>query len=145
MPPTPDGENGENGETNGLKQHATYRDVLIMLVKAQQKLSRQNIKTAAAVRIRDEVSEEITEAILAIQQLRDTFADNAATTLQAIKDEIKELAASRITLTAIEQEIRDVKTDTKEIKASTDNPPARTWAQLAADTDQSPIPKKATA
>jgi hypothetical protein len=67
----------------------------------------------------------LVEAIESIEILRDALADNATATITAIK----ELCVS--CLLAIEQDVREIKANTTEIKANTENPPAKNWAQIA--------------
>jgi hypothetical protein len=71
----------------------------------------------------------MSDAIEAIKELRNTFADTATGTLKTLTEHIKELTASR--LPAIEQEIRETKVVTKGL------PSAETWATIAsaANTD----------
>jgi hypothetical protein len=82
---------GANGEKQAGGDAATFSNVINFLFDVEQKLRTQNIKTAAAVKIRDEVSKEIIHAIELLETMRDGFADNAITTLPAIKEELRKL------------------------------------------------------
>jgi hypothetical protein len=122
-------DDGNNDGNNG-KCHATFGGAIGKLESALNTLKKQNVKTPAAVQIRDDASTVISETIEAIKELRNTFADTATETLKALAEQIKEITASH--LPAIEQEIRETKVVTKAI------PSAETWATLtssAANTD----------
>jgi hypothetical protein len=124
-----DGEDGENGENTNPKQDATFTGTFDLIRNAHNKLRTQNIKTPAAVKIRDEVCAELIYAMDAIEELRTVFGDNATAALKALTEQIK---LNTSCLPAIEQEIREIKADTKEIKDSKNSPPAKTWAQQVA-------------
>jgi hypothetical protein len=112
-----DEDDGNNG-----KRPATFGGTIGRLESALNTLKKQNVKTPAAVQIRDEVSTVISETIEAIKELGYTFADNATETLKTLTEQIKELNALR--LPAIEQEIRETKVVTKGL------PSAENWAPI---------------
>jgi hypothetical protein len=102
--PPPDDENGEN------ELQTTFSCAMNLLSKALDKLKKQNIKTPAAVKISDEVCDDIRDAHEVLLVMKEMFqADYAKAALFTF--------TSRFS--AMEKEIRDIKANTTEIKANT--------------------------
>jgi hypothetical protein len=135
-PPPDDGANGENGENGGnggKKLEYTFTCAIEVLAIAVKKLEKQNIKTAAAVKIRDEVCNDIYDSLEVLQTMKDVFADQAETALFALTPR----------LSAIEKEIREIKANTVEIKDSAKEASLKkTWAQIANHSNHSSTKKQ---
>lgn len=83
----PDSEHGENQD---VEEHVTFSKAIKMVTQMLGKLAGQNVKTPAAVKIRNEVLEEMGEVIKAIQMLRETFGNHSAASLKVSLNEVKE-------------------------------------------------------
>jgi protein-arginine kinase activator protein McsA len=84
---TPGGENGENGEASP----PSISKVINKLSGAYNKLNGQITKATAAVQIKNEVCDEVQEAINLLRQLRKTLCGETIATLATMRDEMKEL------------------------------------------------------
>jgi gas vesicle protein len=98
---------------NGDVEPVTFSKTIKTVIQLFTKLSGQNVKTPAAVKMRDEVCEKMDEVIQAIKSLRAIHGDDPSTSIKATIDEVSEYIKAEI-----KAEINEASEDIKaEIKA----------------------------
>jgi hypothetical protein len=122
---SPVGENGENGDA---EDPVTFTNAIKMLSQMCVKLGEQNVKTPAAVKIRNEVCQELADFIEVIQGLRRISRNDFAAILKPtlyeviedIKDEIK--AEIKVEIKALDDTMKETMKEKTYAQATTSKP-----------------------
>jgi hypothetical protein len=99
-----------------------FRVVIEKLGNAYSMIKGQNVKTPAAVKVRDEVRDELDAILIHMQHLKNIFCDTAPTSLKAIAQQLEELKTATKELTATTKEATTTKSYSQ-VTAATPVPP----------------------
>ena len=119
----------DTSENDNLGNEVTFSQVIQKAHEAYLKLHKQSVKTPAAVKIRDEVGNDLCDIVDLLKALRNTFSDTAPTSLKAIVQQLKELNASTKELTATTKEATTAKSYAQ-VTAATPVPSPKAQKQM---------------